>query len=138
MVGIYRLPVSLFKLCKSCGLCPTATPRSGVSHGPLRITPLHNGHANWARRARYVTKRASVARHELPQYPAALRQVKARAQPPPQPLPHLRDYWVRLSIAEASLRTMSEKTASVSTSSITPVISNRTNPCMAAQNSRAA
>ncbi len=100
-----------------------------------RIAPLHNGHANWARRARYVTKRASVARHELPQYPAGLRQVKARR---PGRFGLCRSYSVRLSIAEASRRTMSEKIASVSTSSITPVISSSTKPCIAAQNSNAA
>lgn len=54
------------------------------------------------------------------------------------PLTPSATYWLRLSIADASLRTMSAKTASVSTSSITPVISNSTNPCIAAQNSSAA
>ncbi len=99
---------------------------------------MHNGHANWARRARYVTKRASVARHELPQYPPALRQVKARPQHSLQPPSPRRGYPVRLSIPAANRRTMSAKTASVSTLSITPVISSSTKPCMAAQNSRAA
>ncbi len=103
--------------------------------GRPRIAPLHNGHANWARRARHVTNTRLVARHELPQYPPGLRQVKARR---PGPFGPRRGYPVRLSIAEASRRTMSEKIASVSTSSITPVISNSTKPCIAAQNSSAA
>lgn len=139
MVGIYRLPVSLFKLCKILQSYALPLPRGRVCRmGRPRIAPLHNGHANWARRARYVTQRASVARHELPQYPAGLRQVKARRSDPSDPLVRLLRYPVRLSIAEASRRTMSANTASVSTSSITPVISNSTKPCMAAQNSSAA
>lgn len=42
---------------------------------------------------------------------------------------------LRWAIPEARRSTMSEKTMSVSTMSITPVISSRTNPCNAAQNS---
>src|ERR1700728_2950391 len=85
MVGIYRLSTS--SLC--CGvilvllsLCSAimpfrGPPRPGVSHAlAAEINPLRGWHANWPG-VRVLGEAPKTARHEPPQYPPLVGQVKA-------------------------------------------------------------
>src|SRR6201996_7561479 len=85
MVGIYRLSTSssccgvilvLLSLC-SAVMPFRGPPRPGVSHAPAaEINPLRGWHANWPG-VRVLGEAPKTARHEPPQYPPLVGQVKA-------------------------------------------------------------
>src|ERR1700690_386719 len=85
MVGIYRLPTSSLRCClilELLSLCSAVMPfrgppRPGVSHAPAaEINPLRCWHANWPG-VRVLGEAPKPARHEPPQYPPLVGQVKA-------------------------------------------------------------
>src|SRR5271167_571461 len=85
MVGIYRLSTSslccgvilvLLSLC-SAVMPSRGPPRPGVSHAlAAEINPLRGWHANWPG-VRVLGEAPKTARHEPPQYPPRVAQVKA-------------------------------------------------------------
>src|ERR1700733_13699763 len=85
MVGIYRLPTSslccllileLLSLC-SAVMPFRGPPRPGVSHAPTaEINPLRSWHANWPG-GRFLGEAPKPPRHEPPQSPPLVGQVKA-------------------------------------------------------------
>jgi hypothetical protein len=121
-------------------------PRPGVSQAlAAEVDPLRSGHANWPG-VHVVGQAPTAARHEVPQYPPLVGQVKVMASRSGGSTYRSRSPGaygaapdsLRSTMPAASLSTMSENTESVSMSSITPVISSNTNPCNADQNSSAA
>src|SRR3984885_8610212 len=85
MVGIYRLSTSSLRCCLILvllSLCSAVMsfrgpPRPGVSHAPAaEINPLRSWHANWPG-VRVLGEAPKTARHEPPQYPPLVGQVKA-------------------------------------------------------------
>src|SRR5882757_3546596 len=142
MVGMYRLSVLLLLVFGCSQVCVlrvslVRVPRDRACRTRPRtdVLSMHRGHANWPGVQACLRKPLSRKRLGQARWTTIPAHGRAGQSASDQPL---RAAAQRLSMPGARRSTMSLNTASVSTSSITPVISSRTNPCSADQNSSAA